>query len=247
MFGLIGYPLGHSFSAKYFAEKFKRENLNEQYCLFPLNEIKELDNLLEENVGLQGLNVTIPYKETVMTYLDELSPDASAIGAVNVIKIFKSNNGEKPYLKGYNTDWEGFSLSLSPLLTGNERKALVLGTGGASKAITYALSKLGIMPTLVSRRMQEDTITYEKLDKSIIEDNLLIVNTTPLGMFPHTESYPLIPYEHLTSRHICYDLVYNPLETEFMKRCAAMGATTKNGLEMLHIQAELSWKIWNGR
>lgn len=247
MFGLIGYPLGHSFSAKYFAEKFKRENLDEQYCLFPLKEIKELDNLLKENVDLKGLNVTIPYKETVMTYLDELSPDASAIGAVNVIKVFKTKNGEKPYLEGYNTDWEGFSLSLSPLLTGNEKKALVLGTGGASKAITYALSKLGIMPTLVSRRMREDTITYEKLDRSIIEDNLLIVNTTPLGMFPHTASSPLIPYEHLSSRHICYDLVYNPLETEFMKRCAAMGATTKNGLEMLHIQAELSWKIWNGR
>ena len=245
MFGLIGYPLGHSFSAKYFAGKFKRENLEEQYCLFPLKRIEELDSLISENIGLKGLNVTIPYKELVIPYLDELSPDASAIGAVNVIRVFKSNNGEKPCLRGYNTDWEGFSLSLSSLLTGNEKKALVLGTGGASKAVVYALSKLGIKSQLVSRKKRDGVQTYEDLNKSIIEDNLLIINTTPLGMFPNTQSAPMIPYEYLTSRHICYDLVYNPLETEFLKRCAAMGATTKNGLKMLHLQADLSWKIWN--
>ncbi len=246
MFGLIGYPLGHSFSAKYFAEKFEKENLDEQYCPFPLKGINELEHLIESNNSLNGLNVTIPYKESVIPYLDELSADALAIGAVNVIKILRSDNREKPYLKGYNTDWEGFSLSIFPLLTGKEKKALVLGTGGASKAVTYALSQLGIKSTLVSRKLREGVTTYEKLDSSIMEESLLIINTTPVGMFPNTDEAPLIPYGLLTPDHICYDLVYNPLETEFMKRCGSMGARTKNGLEMLHLQAELSWKIWNG-
>ncbi len=246
MYGLIGYPLDHSFSAKYFAGKFKRENLNEQYRLFPLANIGELDMLWESEKNLNGLNVTIPYKETVIPYLDELSTDAAAIGAVNVIKIIQSTNGEKPYLKGYNTDWRGFYKSLCPLLADSKPHALVLGTGGASKAVAFALSKLGLKYICVSRCEREGVITYDRIDKSIIEENLLIVNTTPLGMFPDIGNAPLIPYNLITKRHICYDLIYNPLETEFMKRCASMGAIVKNGLEMLYNQAELSWRIWSG-
>ncbi len=245
MYGLVGYPLGHSFSEKYFTEKFSRENIDETYRLFPLSDIKDLEGLLNMHTNLNGINVTIPYKQSVLPYLDSLSDDASAIGAVNVVKIDRPNKREKPKLKGFNTDWEGFSRSLIPLLHDKIRGALVLGTGGASKAVIYALKRLGINTVCVSRQQKEDVITYDQVDDKVITENLLIVNTTPLGMYPNTDGSPDIPYGLLTSSHLCYDLVYNPLETKFMKQSKSMGAVVKNGLEMLYLQAELSWKIWN--
>ena len=246
MYGLIGYPLGHSFSARYFGEKFSSEGIDNSYHLFPIPTIGELDQVIRAHRDLQGLNVTIPYKEQVIPLLDNISEDASEIKAVNVIKITNNSEGGKPVLSGYNTDWKGFSLSLSPLLEGREiRSALVLGTGGASKAVGYALRKLGITPHFVSRNGRAEIYSYEDLDEDLITRNLLIVNTTPLGMSPNDDTYPPIPYQFITSRHICYDLVYNPQTTEFMRRASDQGAVVKNGLEMLYRQAELSWEIWN--
>lgn len=245
MYGLTGCPLCHSFSEKYFSEKFERENIGECYRLFPLTDLQSLDVLLTKNADLRGLNVTIPYKKDIIKYLDALSVDAEIIGAVNVVKIHRNPDLEKPVLIGYNTDWKGFSLSLSPLLSGNEKSALVLGTGGASAAVIFALKELGIKPVMVSRHMREGVITYADINGKILSENLLIINTTPLGMFPDIDTAPPLPYHLLSSSHICYDLVYNPAETEFMKRCRQMGTIVKNGLEMLHIQAELSWEIWN--
>lgn len=247
MYGLIGYPLGHSFSAKYFAEKFLIEDIHETYKLFPIPRIDNLEGLIIENPDLRGLNVTIPYKKSVMDYLNSISEDAKAIGAVNVVKISRQEKDRMPYLSGYNTDWEGFSTSLRPLLRSNIKKALILGTGGASAAVAYALKRLGIEYAFVSRNAKDDAIPYRLLDKDIISEHLLIVNTTPLGMYPDISSCPDIPYEFLTSSHICYDLVYNPEITEFMRKASLKGATVKNGLEMLFRQAELSWEIWNGR
>lgn len=246
MYGLIGYPLGHSFSAKYFTEKFSMEHIENSYRLFPLSSINEFEKLLISQPTLEGLNVTIPYKEKVIPYLDTVSPDATAIGAVNVIKISHDKTGRIAHLSGYNTDWMGFSLSLIPLLTQNIRSALVLGTGGASKAVVYALEKLGISVQLVSRTKKEGCITYSEITKDIIASHLLIVNTTPLGTFPDIYTYPDIPYDYLTDKHLCYDLVYNPAVTEFLSKSMKYKAKVKNGLEMLHKQAELSWKIWNG-
>lgn len=245
MYGLIGYPLGHSFSEKYFTEKFHKEGIDNSYHLFPLKEIDLLPELIGSHPALMGLNVTIPYKRDIFSFLDSVSPDASEIGAVNVVRIEREGAGTVKGLKGFNSDWIGFMESLKPLLREDVRKALVLGSGGASKAIVYALGKLGITPTVVSRTSGEGRIDYGSLDRGIMSENLLIVNTTPLGMWPKIESAPNIPYDLLTSRHICYDLVYNPEMTEFMKRSAERGATVKNGLEMLYRQAEVSWKIWN--
>ncbi len=247
MYGLIGYPLGHSFSAKYFAEKFKRENIDEKYELFPIQKIEDIELLLKKNKSLKGFNVTIPYKRSIFGYLDEVSEDAKDIGAVNVVRIERDECAEISGLVGYNTDWSGFYESLLPLLNNNIKQALILGTGGASAAVAYALSRLGIKYTFVSRikKNQYDSITYPDIDEQIIKDNLLIINTTPLGMYPEISTCPDIPYNLLTEHHICYDLVYNPEVTEFMKRSSKFGARVKNGLEMLHIQAELSWRIWN--
>ncbi len=245
MYGLIGYPLGHSFSAQYFTEKFLREGLDECYKLFPIKDINSLSELVDGNKTLNGLNVTIPYKQAVIPFLDKISGDASEIGAVNVIKISRSENAAGTHLSGYNTDWKGFIESLEPMLHPHVKKALILGSGGASKAVVYGLKKRGIKPLIVSRSKNSGDMTYDDIDKTIMSEHLLIVNTTPLGMFPETEAYPDIPYNFLTPDHICYDLIYNPEQTEFMHKSAAMGAEVKNGLEMLHIQAELSWKIWN--
>ncbi|MDE6339709.1 MAG: shikimate dehydrogenase, partial [Muribaculaceae bacterium] len=181
----------------------------------------------------------------VIPFLDQISPDASEIGAVNVIKIVNNTEGRQPILSGFNTDWKGFSLSLSPLLDSKIDNALILGTGGASKAVGYALRQLGIIPHFVSRTSRPGVYSYDELNKTIIENNLLIVNTTPLGMYPAVNACPPIPYQYITSHHICYDLVYNPHMTEFMRRSAEKGAKVKNGLEMLHRQAELSWEIWS--
>lgn len=242
MYGLIGKKLGHSFSADFFNKKFQQEGIDNHYLLFPLSSIDVFPSLLEENPDLEGLNVTIPYKQEVIKYLDSLSEDAIEIGAVNVIKI--SLNRDSPYLKGYNTDCIGFQNSLLPLLNPEIKKALILGTGGASKAIAYVLNKLGIQITFVSRNPQKDQLGYDQLDNEIINNNLLIVNTTPLGMYPDIETYPPLPYQFITAKHVCYDLVYNPEETEFMRRSRAMGAKVKNGLEMLHLQALAAWAIW---
>lgn len=255
-FGLIGYPLGHSFSKKYFTEKFEREGLTDHvYELFPLQNISDIEDLLKANPDLCGLNVTIPHKIGVMFYLDKVSPDAKAIDAVNCIKVIKHKpvesffTGEltsmKVRLEGYNTDAFAFEKSLKPLLKKVHTKALVLGSGGASRAVTYVLSKLGIDYTVVSRRKARKQISYSELTQTLMEEYMLIVNTTPLGMSPDTDSCPEIPYEYISSKHLLYDLIYNPAETEFLKRGKAKGAVTKNGEEMLHLQAEKAWEIWN--
>lgn len=242
-YGLIGYPLGHSFSQRYFTEKFERDGIDAAYSLYPLENINLLSSLISDSPNLKGLNVTIPYKEDVIRFLDEVSDDVKEIGAVNVIKI--SNKDGKRSLKGYNSDFVGFSDSLKPILREEVKNALVLGTGGASKAVVYALKNLGITPTLVSRTHKEGVLSYEELNEEIMAKNLLIVNTTPLGMFPKVDACAPIPYHLLTGAHICYDLVYNPETTEFMRRAEERGATVKNGLEMLYRQAERAWDIWN--
>ena len=246
MYGLIGKKLGHSFSADFFTKKFAREGINESYKLFPLPSINDLPALLNENKDLHGLNVTIPYKQEVIPFLNEISEEAKEIGAINVIKI--SRNDDNYYLKGFNSDSIGFRISLLPLLRENIKRALILGTGGASKAVAYVLKKLGVKITFVSRNPkpnQIDQISYDNLSEEVIKENLLIVNTTPLGMFPEVDECPPISYQFLTPEHVCYDLVYNPAETKFMKLSKEQGATVKNGFEMLELQALASWDIWN--
>lgn len=243
MYGLIGKKIGHSFSAEFFNKKFEKEGIDEHYSLFPLETINDFTLLLEKNPDLKGLNVTIPYKEQIIPFLDSLSDEAIEIGAVNVIKFIKDN--DSTYLKGYNSDSIGFKKSILPLLRKDIDKALILGTGGASKAVDYVLRNLGIETTLVSRNPKKNQLSYNQLDESVISENKLIVNTTPLGMYPDVESYPPIPYDLLTSDHICYDVVYNPEETEFIKRAKERGAIVKNGIEMLHQQALSAWDIWN--
>ena len=242
-YGLIGKKLGHSYSGDFFSTKFKKEKIDAEYKLFPLPSIQDLPGLIKENTDLVGLNVTVPYKEEVLPYLTSLSEETRKIKAVNVIKI--SREKEEIILKGYNSDVYGFRQSLLPLLRPDIKEALILGTGGASKAVDYVLKNLGIKTTFVSRTPAPDRITYKDLDQKTIDENLLIVNTTPVGMFPDTDFFPDIPYQFLTPKHICYDLIYNPEETEFLRRAKEMGATIKNGLEMLRLQAERSWEIWN--
>lgn len=237
-FGLIGYPLSHSFSVKYFTEKFSRENIKDAvYENFPIESIEEIVEVFDE--GLEGLNVTIPYKELVIEYLDELTETAEAVGAVNCIKI---KNGKKI---GYNTDIFGFTESLRKLLQGRNPKALILGTGGAAKAVAFSLDQMGITYTFVSRRKKMEWLTYSELDEKVMNEYELIINTTPTGMYPDIEECPEIPYQLLTEKHILFDLLYNPAETTFMKKGAAQGAITKNGYEMLVLQAEKNWEIWN--
>jgi len=247
IFGLIGYPLSHSFSASYFAEKFAREKITGcRYLNFPLENIEKFPELLQATENLCGLNVTIPYKQKILAYLDEMEETASAIGAVNTIKISRKENGF--YLTGFNTDVYGFMESLKPLLAPRHRQALILGTGGSSKAVKYGLEKLGISFLFVSssvRNASQGIISYEEITEEVIKRHLLIVNCTPLGMWPNVDSCPPIPYSHLTSDHLLYDLVYNPSLTAFMKKGMEKGAVVKNGLEMLHLQAEKAWEIWN--
>ncbi|ACU59167.1 shikimate dehydrogenase family protein [Chitinophaga pinensis] len=240
VYGLIGYPLSHSFSKGFFAEKFAREGIKEcMYDSFPIPTIGDLPALLTQQPGLQGLNVTIPYKEVVIPYLDELSPAAAKMKAVNCIRF---KDGRKI---GYNTDAIGFRRSLEPLLQPHHNKALILGTGGAAKAVQYVLESLNIPYQLVSRQASAATISYEQLDAATMASHTLIVNTTPLGMYPNLEAAPAIPYELLTADHLLYDLIYNPAVTAFLQKGADKGATIKNGHEMLILQAEASWEIWN--
>ncbi|WP_316816564.1 shikimate dehydrogenase [Pedobacter nyackensis] len=243
-FGLIGYPLSHSFSKKFFAEKFKEERIaNCEYELYPIENIELFAKLLADEQELKGLNVTIPYKVQVLPFLDELDEAAAEIGAVNCIAIERKN--ETSYIKGYNTDAYGFEESLKPLLEPHHRKALVFGDGGAAKAVKYVLNKLGISFLVVTRRPSEDSILYDAVDEAMLQGYTILINTTPLGMSPNIESLPDIPYQFLDNRHIGYDLVYNPEETSFLKQVKDKGGKIKNGLEMLHLQAIRSWEIWN--
>lgn len=241
-YGLLGYPLGHSFSRNYFNQKFKAEKIDAEYVNFEIPNIKEIKTVLKENPDLNGLNVTIPYKEQVIPYLDDLDEDARLIGAVNVIKFTKGRFGRK--LKGYNSDIIGFKQSIEPLLKESHRKALILGTGGASKAVFHGLKQLGVGATWVSRKPKEFCITYEEITPKIMEQYTIIVNSTPLGMFPNINSCPDIPYDSLTPAHLLYDLLYNPDETLFMKKGKEKGAVVKNGLEMLLLQAFAGYEIW---
>ena len=240
-FGLIGYPLSHSFSKKYFTERFKEWKLSDHnYELFSIEHIDMFPALIKTWPDLVGLNVTIPYKQKVMEYLDDLDDAAREIGAVNTIKFV----GGK--LIGYNSDVYGFEHSLLPMLTeGVDYKALVLGSGGAAKGITWVLRKLGIPYKIVSRKQKEGYIHYDDIDAEVIKAHRLIVNTTPLGMTPNADSFPNLPYDELTEEHVLYDLVYNPEVTVFMQHGIDAGSQVKNGLQMLHLQADRSWEIWN--
>ena len=244
-YGLIGRPLGHSFSAAFFKEKFEREGIDAVYYNYELNSIGALPQLLHDVPELRGLNVTIPYKEEVLPLLDALSPEAQAIGAVNVVRVHRRADGT-PWLKGYNSDIIGFTQSIRPLLRAEvHTDALVLGTGGASKAVLAGLRSLNVRPVSVSRTKRPGGYTYEELTPELLRRFTVIVNCTPLGMHPDVTTCPPLPYASLTPEHLLYDLVYNPLETEFLRRGRAQGAVVKNGLEMLHLQALASWEFWN--
>ena len=243
-YGLIGNPLGHSFSKGYFNEKFSNENIDAEYVNFEIPTIDDLPAVIAENKNLCGLNVTIPYKEKVISYLDEVTTDARAIGAVNVIRIERSAKGE-PRLIGYNSDIVGFTQSIEPMLENHHKKALILGTGGASKAILHGLKKLGIEAIFVSRRNMAGSVQYKDINPEVIQEYNVIVNCTPCGMYPHTDECPDLPYEAITEKNLLYDLIYNPDQTLFMRKGAERGAKVKNGLEMLLLQAFDSWRFWN--
>lgn len=245
-YGLIGYPLGHSFSKGFFTEKFKREGLIDcQYINFEIDSIVKFPSIFDQHETVAGLNCTIPYKQQIIPFLSELDEDARQVGAINTIKPFYSDKGLR--LRGYNTDIIGFEKSLKPMLTPLHTKALILGTGGASKAIKYVLKKLNIdyVSASIEEILSNNEVRYAEIDKKIIEEYLLIINATPLGTSPKVDTCPDIPYEHITEQHVLFDLVYNPQETLFMKKGKDKGAKVKNGLEMLHLQAEAAWEIWN--
>ena len=233
-YGIIGYPLLHSFSARYFSEKFAREHIDAEYSLYPLEELTS-EGMKELTNRLDGMNVTMPYKQAVIPYLERLDATAQAVGAVNVIH----------QRVGYNTDCIGFMESIQPLLRDFDRQALVLGTGGASKAACYGLRQLGIIPTLVSRTPQAGMLGYDQLTADVLQTHTVIVNCTPLGMLPDVNTCPDIPYSLLSARHLLFDCVYNPEETLFLQRGKAQGATIRNGMQMLYGQAKAAWEIWN--
>jgi shikimate dehydrogenase len=253
LFGLIGYPLTHSFSPEYFKTKFVQERITGvDYRLFPLDRIQELPELLLQESHLHGLNITIPYKETVCSFLDEIDEEASKIGAVNTITIDRSRIGRYGsfYLKGFNTDAYGFRQSLKPFLTSVHERALILGTGGASKSVDHVLRTIGIDTLFVSssgKKLDNRTVfRYEDINTYILKACKLIVNTTPIGQYPAVNAAPALPYSVLSSEHLLYDLIYNPPETEFLRLGSNAGAITMNGLDMLRLQAEKAWQIWNG-
>ncbi len=240
LFGLIGYPLSHSFSKKYFTEKFEQEGLADcRYELFPIKSIDDLPQLITTNPALEGLNITIPYKKQVLKFLDH-SFIPQGLAACNCIRV---QDGK---LTGYNTDAIGFEKSLLPLLQSHHTKALVLGNGGAAEAVLFVLRKLGIEFNIVSRKMHDgSTFTYNDLNDDVINKNTLIINTTPLGMYPNIDTCPDIPYRFISDKHLLYDLVYNPAKSIFLEKGEERGSAIKNGEEMLLLQAEESWKIWN--
>ncbi|WP_264529682.1 shikimate dehydrogenase family protein [Flavobacterium sp. N502540] len=240
-FGLLGRNISYSFSKGYFTEKFSDEVFaGNSYENFDISEINYFTELVKNNPDLKGLNVTIPYKEQVIPFLDKLSKKAALIGAVNTIKFTKSGK-----LKGYNTDYYGFKKSLEPLLELHHKKALILGTGGASKGVAFALDELGILYTFVSREAKDNIIDYNLINATTFDNFQIIINCTPVGTIPDTDACPDIPYDFFTDKHIAYDLIYNPAETEFLKRAKEKGAVIKNGYDMLIFQAEKAWKIWN--
>lgn len=243
-YGLIGFPLGHSFSKSYFNERFENEGIDAEYINFEIPTINNFPEVIAANPELKGLNVTIPYKEKIISYLDELNKDAMDIGAVNVIKIVHQKN-DKIKLIGYNSDVIGFTQSIESILESHHKKALILGTGGASKAIFHGLKKLGIESTFVSRSEHPHMLTYTQLTQDIMHEYTIIINCTPVGMYPNADECPHLPYEYITEKHLLYDLLYNPDNTLFMKKGQEHGAVTKNGLEMLLLQAFVAWNIWN--
>lgn len=243
-YGLIGYPLGHSFSVNYFNQKFADEGIDAKYINFEIPDVDQIIEVVSANPELKGLNVTIPYKERIIEFLDQVTPEARAIGAVNVIRV--THDGGKIHMKGFNSDVIGFTQSIEPMLESYHKKALVLGTGGASKAICYGLKSLGVEPVCVSRYERPETICYRDITPEVVQEYNVIVNCTPVGMFPRSNECPQLPYEALDDKNILYDLVYNPDTTLFMKRGAERGAQVKNGLEMLLLQAFASWEMWNG-
>lgn len=255
IFGLIGYPLTHSFSKQYFAEKFKKEQITgADYRLFPIEHISQFPNLLANNPNLTGLNVTIPYKESIMPLLDELDPISKAVGAVNCIKISGAVGNQLPILKGFNTDVVGFRKSIKPFLEIQHERALIIGTGGAAKAVAYVLAEIGIDCFFVTRNKNTAKIpadfknklfSFEEVNEYVIRAFKLIVNASPIGMYPAIDEAPPLPYQLLTTEHLLYDLVYNPSETAFLKQGKLNGAATVNGLSMLSLQAEEAWRIWN--
>ncbi|MEI7508741.1 MAG: shikimate dehydrogenase [Flavobacterium sp.] len=240
-FGLLGSNISYSLSKKYFTNKFSKELFKGcVYENFDIQSVKEFPDILKNNPDLKGLNVTIPFKETIIPYLDTLSEKASKIGAVNVIRFTKKGN-----IKGYNSDWYGFMKSLEPLLQSHHRKALILGTGGAAKGVAFALEELGIYYTYVSREATNSSIDYKKIDDTTFDDYHIIINCTPVGTNPNIAEFPPIPYEFFSNKHIAFDLIYNPEETAFLKKAKEKGAMIKNGYEMLVFQAEKAWRIWN--
>lgn len=244
-FGLIGYPLEHSFSARYFGQKFAAENISDAvYKLFPLQNISELPEFLAINTDLQGFNITIPHKIVILPFLSELSAEAAQAGAVNCVKIKRTDSGY--YLKGFNTDVYGFRESLKPRLKPHHTSALILGTGGAAKAAAMVLRQLGISYSFVSRNPElKNTLIYHNLTADVLTEHTIIINTTPAGMYPKVDLFPEIPYNLLTDKHLLFDLIYNPAETLFLRKGKLAGAETLNGLQMLELQAEKSWEIWN--
>ena len=240
-FGLIGKDISYSFSKKYFTEKFAQDLYEDcSYENFDILNIEDFPRILKNNPNLKGLNVTIPYKESIIPYLDTVSDKAFQIGAVNVIRFTKKGN-----LKGYNSDWFGFKKSLEPLLQAHHKKALILGTGGAAKAVAFALDQLAITYSFVSREANPNTIDYSLINATTFDNHQIIINCTPVGTSPNTKEFPPIPYTYFSNQHIAFDLIYNPEETEFLKKAKKQGAIIKNGYEMLIYQAEKAWKIWN--
>jgi len=243
--GLIGYPLGHSFSKKYYLDKFTDEGIQHiHYDLYPIADIADFKREILTDKSFYGVNVTIPYKQSVIPYLDELSPEADEMEAVNCIRIRHTEDG-KLHVKGYNTDAYGFEMSLKPLLKPHHKKALIFGNGGATKAVCYTLRKLGINYQIVSRSKGDQTITYQDLTTALIQQHTLLINCSPVGTFPNITEAPNIPYGGITADHLLYDLIYNPEQTQFLTLGKQQGASIKNGYEMLVLQAEKNWEIWN--
>lgn len=245
-YGLIGHPLKHSFSQRFFFDKFEKEQTKAIYNNYDIPEITDILQIIQDTPELKGFNVTIPYKEQIIQYLDQLTPEAKAIGAVNVVKIERNDN--RISLIGYNSDIIGFRESIQPFVKPDiHRKALILGTGGASKAVCKALEELNLSYQYVSRKASEKTITYNDITKEIIDDHTVIINCTPLGTFPDIDNAPDIPYQYINNNHLLFDLVYNPEETKFLRLGKEQGATTKNGYEMLVLQAQAAWEFWNNK
>ncbi len=243
-YGLLGYPLTHSFSKRYFTERFEKENIDSTYDNFEIDNIDKFAEVVKNNPEVIGFNVTIPYKEQVIPFLDDLNDSAREIKAVNTIRVSRTENGI--HLKGFNTDTYGFETSLKPFLKEYHKKALILGTGGASKALKYVLTKLGIEYISASiEELKENEIRYEDIDEQMMAERLLIINATPLGTYPKVDTFPNIPYEFITDKHLLFDLVYNPEVTQFLAKGKEKGAAIKNGYEMLLLQAQRSYEIWN--